>query len=33
MTATQRTKQLLKDAFPSMYLRWRFLEASQIGGA
>ena len=26
MTATQRTKQILKDAFPSMYLRWRFLK-------
>jgi FkbM family methyltransferase len=26
MTATQRTKDLLKDAFPSMYLRWRFMK-------
>lgn len=26
MTATQRTKQLLKDTFPSMYLRWRFMK-------
>lgn len=26
MTAMQRTKQLLKDAFPSMYLRWRFMK-------
>jgi FkbM family methyltransferase len=26
MTATQRTKQILKDAFPSMWLRWRFMK-------
>ena len=26
MTATQRTKQLLKDTFPSMWLRWRFMK-------
>jgi FkbM family methyltransferase len=26
MTATQRTKQLLKDTFPSMYLRYRFMK-------
>lgn len=25
MQATQRTKQILKDAFPSMWLRWRFM--------
>jgi FkbM family methyltransferase len=25
MTATQRTKQRLKDAFPSMWLRWHFM--------
>jgi FkbM family methyltransferase len=25
MTATQRTKQILKDTFPSMWLRWRFM--------
>jgi FkbM family methyltransferase len=26
MTATQRTKELLKETFPSMYLRWRFMK-------
>lgn len=25
MTATQRTKQMLKDAFPSMWLHWHFM--------
>lgn len=26
MTATQRTKEMLKEAFPSMWLRWRFMK-------
>ncbi|WP_398480743.1 FkbM family methyltransferase [Tardiphaga sp.] len=26
MTATQRTKQILKDTFPAMWLRWRFMK-------
>ena len=31
MNATKRTKELLKDAFPSMWLRWHFMNRAKFG--